>query len=183
MLTLTPETDDDSNKHKDTKKEHSSLITRPTDQVISIVWDSFTNKLLDWMDDGERNISINEKRSSWKIGANSKLHRASDSRPSSPNSDRMAHWSRDGRALSKVQKNSRKFFKKFRTTFYLAISILDRYLHQATSVQRCHLQTIGTAALLLAAKLEEVVPPDIFKLVDFGDGAVEITHLVKVVRL
>ena len=37
MLTLTPETDDDSNKHKDTKKEHSSLITRPTDQVISIV--------------------------------------------------------------------------------------------------------------------------------------------------
>lgn len=48
-------------------------------------------------------------------------------------------------------------------------------------MQRSHLQTIGTAALLLAAKLEEVVPPDIWKLVDFGDGAVEIAHLVKVV--
>ena len=65
----------------------------------------------------------------------------------------------------------------------MAISILDRYLHQATVIHRSHLQTIGTAALLLAAKLEEVVPPDIWKLVDFGDGAVELTHLVKVVRL
>ena len=76
---------------------------------------------------------------------------------------------------------NQRFTKLLRTTFYLAISILDRYLHQATQVQRSHLQTIGTAALLLAAKLEEVVPPDIWKLVDFGDGAVEIAHLVKVV--
>ena len=43
------------------------------------------------------------------------------------------------------------------------------------------LQTIGTAALLLAAKLEEVVPPDVCKLVDFGDGAVELQHLIKIV--
>ena len=48
-------------------------------------------------------------------------------------------------------------------------------------MEKNYLQTIGTAALLLAAKLEEVVPPDIYKLVDFGDGAVEIAQLVKIV--
>jgi len=69
----------------------------------------------------------------------------------------------------------------FRTTFHLCLSILDRFLHFSTSAQK-NLQTVGTAALLLAAKLEEVVPPDIYKLVDFGDGAVDIQNLIKIVR-
>ena len=68
----------------------------------------------------------------------------------------------------------------FRTTFHLCLSILDRFLHFSTSAQK-NLQTVGTAALLLAAKLEEVVPPDIYKLVDFGDGAVDIQNLIKIV--
>ena len=62
----------------------------------------------------------------------------------------------------------------------MCLSILDRFLHFSTSAQK-NLQTVGTAALLLAAKLEEVVPPDIYKLVDFGDGAVDIQNLIKIV--
>jgi len=153
MLTLTPETDDDCGKHKDTKKE-TQMVSRPlTDQT-------------EWM-------TVKEIFASMKKEAHEK---------SVPIPCYQEHMIQDRHRqiliewLIEVATEERYR----RTTFYLAISILDRYLFHAKDVQRSHLQTIGTAALLLAAKLEEVVPPDIWKLVDFGDGAVEITHLVKV---
>ena len=43
------------------------------------------------------------------------------------------------------------------------------------------LQTIGTACLFIAAKMEEVTPADLYRLVEFGDGAVSINDLIKVV--
>ena len=43
------------------------------------------------------------------------------------------------------------------------------------------LQTIGTAALFIAAKMEEVTPADLHRLVEFGDGAVVVDDLIKIV--
>ena len=67
MLTLTPETDDEQAKqNKDTKKEMS--YSRPTDQVgrkdINDYKIYLSICLLDRMDDSQRNILPNEKRSS-----------------------------------------------------------------------------------------------------------------------
>ena len=62
MLTLTPETDDEQAKqNKDTKKEMS--YSRPTDQVKRERKLTIKICLLDRMDDSQRNICPNEKRS------------------------------------------------------------------------------------------------------------------------
>ena len=45
-------------------------------------------------------------------------------------------------------------------TLYLAVSYTDRYL-SVVSVPRSKLQLVGTTSLYLAAKLEEIHPPDI----------------------
>lgn len=152
MLTLTPETDDEQAKqNKDTKKEMS--YSRPTDQT-------------EWMTVKEIFCQMKKEAHEKSVPIPSYTEHMIQDR----HRQILIEW------LIEVATEE----KYRRTTFYLAISILDRYLHQATVIHRSHLQTIGTAALLLAAKLEEVVPPDIWKLVDFGDGAVELTHLVKV---
>lgn len=67
-----------------------------------------------------------------------------------------------------------------RTTFHLAMSILDRYLYYRQNVPKSQLQTVGTSCLFLAAKMEEVTPPEIYRLVEYGDGAVVIDDLVKI---
>jgi cyclin E len=70
----------------------------------------------------------------------------------------------------------------FRLTFHLGISILDRYLYyRKDDIPQSHLQTIGTSCLFIAAKLEEVTPPDLHRLVEFGDGAVVADDLIKIV--
>ena len=46
-----------------------------------------------------------------------------------------------------------------RETFHLAISYIDRYLSVTRDVRRTELQLLGTAALLVASKLEEIRPP------------------------
>ena len=49
-------------------------------------------------------------------------------------------------------------------------------------IPKSQLQTLGTSCLYLAAKMEEVTPPDIYRLVEYSDGAVTIDDLVKIVR-
>ncbi|CAG5106540.1 Oidioi.mRNA.OKI2018_I69.chr1.g2888.t2.cds [Oikopleura dioica] len=67
-----------------------------------------------------------------------------------------------------------------RTTFHLAISLLDRYMFHREIIPKSQLQTLGTSCLYLAAKMEEVTPPDIYRLVEYSDGAVTIDDLVKI---
>ena len=50
------------------------------------------------------------------------------------------------------------------STLYLAVSLLDRFL-SLMSVVRGKLQLVGTTAMYVAAKLEEIYPPE---LADFS---------------
>ncbi|MDP2060785.1 MAG: hypothetical protein Q8J97_13670, partial [Flavobacteriaceae bacterium] len=51
-------------------------------------------------------------------------------------------------------------FKLHEETFFLAVDIVDRYL-TTTRVQRAQLQLVGITAVLLAAKYEEIWPPEV----------------------
>lgn len=62
---------------------------------------------------------------------------------------------------------------------YLAISIVDRYLQVNKGIDRSTFQLLGTAALLLAAKYEEVYIPDINDFVYICDGAFTKRQLLK----
>lgn len=53
-------------------------------------------------------------------------------------------------------------------TLYLAISYLDRFL-SSMSVVRSKLQLVGTAALFIASKYEEIYPPDLKEFVYITD--------------
>lgn len=63
----------------------------------------------------------------------------------------------------------------------MCISILDRYIFYCSSeLPKAQLQTVGTSALFLAGKMEEVTPPILDRLIEFGDGAVDFDDLIKV---
>lgn len=51
-------------------------------------------------------------------------------------------------------------FKMRTETLYLAISFIDRYLSKS-EVERCRLQLVGVAAMFIAAKFEEIHPPEL----------------------
>jgi len=51
-----------------------------------------------------------------------------------------------------------------RETVFLTVNIVDRYL-SLVEVRQSHLQLVGVAALLIAAKFEEIKPPDVKDLV------------------
>lgn len=61
-------------------------------------------------------------------------------------------------------------FKLVPETLYLTVNIIDRYL-STTTVERSRLQLVGVSALLLAAKYEEIYPPELKDLVYITDKA------------
>merc|ERR1711990_121666 len=154
LLTLTPETDEESTKSKDSKKE-TNINSKPIDQS-------------EWMT--VKDIFSAMKKEAYEKWVPCPIYSAEK-----PDKIQERHRMILIEWLIEVATEERYR----RTTFHLCLSTLDRFLHFSTSAQK-NLQTVGTAALLLAAKLEEVVPPDIYKLVDFGDGAVDIQNLIKI---
>ncbi|XP_013858755.1 cyclin-A1 [Austrofundulus limnaeus] len=54
-------------------------------------------------------------------------------------------------------------------TLHLAVNYLDRFLSCATFVKEAKLQLVGTAALLIAAKYEEITPPELNEFVYITD--------------
>jgi cyclin B len=68
-------------------------------------------------------------------------------------------------------------FKMVPETLYLTINIIDRYLEN-NQVRRSKLQLVGVASLLLAAKYEEIYPPDIRDLVHVTDKAYSDKEIV-----
>ena len=52
-------------------------------------------------------------------------------------------------------------FKLHRETFYLALNYLDRYIGKVYHIEKRNYQLIGTAALYLACKVEEIYTPRI----------------------
>ncbi|KAL7734535.1 hypothetical protein ACLKA6_010850 [Drosophila palustris] len=61
-------------------------------------------------------------------------------------------------------------YKMDTETLYLTVSYLDRFLSQM-SVQRSKLQLVGTAAMYVAAKYEEIYPPAVEEFVFLTDDS------------
>lgn len=62
-------------------------------------------------------------------------------------------------------------FRLHRETLYLAIYYVDRYLTLRGGVSKRSLQLLGVSALFVAAKLEEIYPPNIRDFEDVCDGS------------
>ena len=63
-------------------------------------------------------------------------------------------------------------------TLYLCVNIIDRYLERA-QVSRSKLQLLGVTCLLLAAKYEEIYPPEVRDLVYVTDKAYTRGQILK----
>jgi len=63
-------------------------------------------------------------------------------------------------------------------TLFLAISLLDRYLGQTATARR-HLQLVGVTVLLIAAKFEEIYPPEISVLLYVTDNTYSRDDIIK----
>lgn len=63
-------------------------------------------------------------------------------------------------------------------TLYLCVNIIDRYLERA-QVSRSKLQLLGVTCLLLAAKYEEIYPPEVRDLVYVTDKAYTRQQILK----
>ena len=61
-------------------------------------------------------------------------------------------------------------FKLVPETLYLTVNLIDRFLELET-VERSRLQLVGVTGLLLAAKYEEIYPPELRDLVYITDKA------------
>ncbi|XP_056095632.1 cyclin-A1 [Rhinichthys klamathensis goyatoka] len=69
-------------------------------------------------------------------------------------------------------------YKLCSETLYLAVNYLDRFL-SCMSVLRGKLQLVGTAAVLLAAKYEEVYPPEVDEFVYITDDSYTKKQLLR----
>ncbi|KAL0101501.1 hypothetical protein PUN28_018968 [Cardiocondyla obscurior] len=67
-------------------------------------------------------------------------------------------------------------------TLYLSISYIDRFLSYM-SVVRTKLQLVGTAAMFIAAKYEEIYPPDVGEFVYITDDTYSKTQVIKMENL
>ncbi|KAM8786889.1 cyclin-A1 [Rhynchonycteris naso] len=67
-------------------------------------------------------------------------------------------------------------------TLYLAVNFLDRFL-SCMSVLRGKLQLVGTAAILLASKYEEIYPPDVDEFVYITDDTYTKRQLLRMEHL
>ncbi|XP_032388892.1 cyclin-A1 [Etheostoma spectabile] len=64
-------------------------------------------------------------------------------------------------------------------TLHLAVNYLDRFLSCTAYVKRGKLQLVGTAALMIAAKYEEIFPPDLNEFVYTTDSTYTKRQLVQ----
>lgn len=61
--------------------------------------------------------------------------------------------------------------KQHRETFHLAVDYVDRYLESSDHVPLDQFQLIGTTALFIASKYEEIYPPKLDDFVQYTDNA------------
>ena len=70
-------------------------------------------------------------------------------------------------------------FKMNHQTLFLAVNVIDRYLEQV-AVPRTQLQLVGIASLFLAAKYEEIYPPDLREFVRCCDNTYTADQIIQV---
>lgn len=80
-------------------------------------------------------------------------------------------------------------FKLHAETMYLAVNLIDRYLSCAnakadrtTFVPRAQLQLVGVSAMLLAAKYEEIWPPEVKECVHISANTYTREEIIKMER-
>jgi cyclin B len=71
-----------------------------------------------------------------------------------------------------------KKYKLRAETLFLAVQLIDRYL-ELNATQRPHLQLVGATALMIAAKFEEVYPPQIKEFEYITDKAYTRDEILK----
>uniref|UniRef100_A0A3B4B0V3 G2/mitotic-specific cyclin-B2 n=1 Tax=Periophthalmus magnuspinnatus TaxID=409849 RepID=A0A3B4B0V3_9GOBI len=64
-------------------------------------------------------------------------------------------------------------------TLYLAVNYLDRFLSDTAFIKRGKLQLVGTAALMIAAKYEEIFPPELNEFVYITDSTYTKRQLIQ----
>ena len=70
--------------------------------------------------------------------------------------------------------------KMHESTLWLCVNLLDRYLGRVTNLRRGQLQLAGVACMLMAAKFEEIYPPEVDDFVSWTDHTYnrsEIIHM------
>ncbi|OMJ72800.1 hypothetical protein SteCoe_28660 [Stentor coeruleus] len=70
-----------------------------------------------------------------------------------------------------------RYLKLLLETFYIAISLVDRFL-QKKSVTKYQLQLLGISALFLASKYEEIYPPEFSKFLKVCENAYTKAQIV-----
>lgn len=73
-------------------------------------------------------------------------------------------------------------YKLHAETLFLAVSYVDRFL-SSMSVVRNKLQLVGTASLLIAAKFEEIYPPEVKEFVYITDDTYTHEQVLKMERV
>lgn len=58
-----------------------------------------------------------------------------------------------------------------RTTYYLSVDYIDRFLTMKPTIPKTQLQLLGVTCLFIAAKLEEIYPPKLSEFSYVCDGA------------
>ncbi|KAI8822111.1 cyclin domain-containing protein [Fimicolochytrium jonesii] len=90
------------------------------------------------------------------------------------------HWTMRGILVDWLIEVHNKF-RLLPETLYLAINIIDRFL-SARVVSITKLQLVGIAALFIASKYEEVIPPTVANFIYMGDGGVVEDDLLRAER-
>lgn len=70
-----------------------------------------------------------------------------------------------------------RYLKLLTETLHLAVSMIDRYLHKK-SVSKYQLQLLGVTCLYLAAKYEEIYPPEFSKFLKICENAYSKTQVI-----
>ncbi|KAK3707981.1 hypothetical protein QZH41_010716 [Actinostola sp. cb2023] len=73
--------------------------------------------------------------------------------------------------IMKVYSRVCEVYRLHRETFHLAVDFIDRYLSVQHDIPKQRLQLIGTTALFIAAKIEEIYPPKLSEFAYVTDGA------------
>ncbi|GIY77640.1 hypothetical protein CDAR_63251 [Caerostris darwini] len=70
-------------------------------------------------------------------------------------------------------------YRMHRETFYLAVDYVDRYLIAKPNLPRGCLQLLGTTALFVASKMEEIYPPKLEQFAFVTDGACNESQILQ----
>lgn len=70
-------------------------------------------------------------------------------------------------------------FKLWQETLYVAIGIIDKFLHLESDFKKKDLQCLGITAMHIAGKYEEIYPPELKHLLKVTDHAVTKEQVLK----